>query len=305
MSIQLKIQPGITLEGTTIDVSGFTPFQGVKPDTNSLDSSISKILQSKNWKYKDSPFNKNIFMIANPVSNPKTNLSLNPIAVNHQTWDNLQSEFDSVFSADLSDTVTVETSVTWTKSATAGVSFTVGLEVGGLGAKASASTSYSLSVTVGEDKTESRSEAVGSSSGVSATIPANKAAIAALFLERGKLTVEFEFEYTWGGFVEVYTPDGVTHKFTQNNLNLYHPYTNDIATMVFDFDAEARSTVISVPNTNVETIQKVLNLEPYKGVRDIPDSLKNAVLTTENSLSEFTHNWDNLMLQIQELPPNP
>ena len=270
MSIQIFIEPALTLEDTKIELEGSESFASINPDTTALDAAISKLLGTKDWTYHGGYNKADLLAIVYPRANPKYDLSLAPIAVNHQSWNNLHSQSESEFEASLSDTVTIESSITWEKSVTAGFSFTAGIEVGGGPIKASASTSYSVSVTVGKEYSKSRSEAVGADSSVRKTIGAGKAAIAALFLERGTLTIHPIYDYGWTGSVSV-EMDGTIHTLTGEELTqkgLYRPHESIPSTMVFDFDAEAAQTVIDVPNTNVKTVSDTLSEQLRVRLRD-------------------------------------
>ena len=260
MAITIGIKPNLTAADTEIELLGQNEYPNINPETNAQDSAISQILGGKNWQYLGGYNQKDIYAIAAPIPNPHYTVELRPVAVNHQSWNNLLSKVSCDFEASLEDTVTIESSVQWDKSVSAGVSFTVGIEVGEGPIKASASTSYSLNVSVGESKTYSRSEAVGAGSKIGATLCPGEAALAALFLERGTLTVYPVFYYGWGGVVHI-NQHGVIHSITGEQLTkqgMYSPHPSIGATMTFDFDATATAQMIYVPDTTAKTIADTL-----------------------------------------------
>ncbi|MCY4259721.1 MAG: hypothetical protein OXC91_05620 [Rhodobacteraceae bacterium] len=132
-------------------------------------------------------------VVVNDRVAPKVTLA--PIAIGHRVVDNSDSDIPQEASVDFSATVGGEASVSWSESVTAGVEFTIGLEVGSEFAKTSASTSYSLSTTVGHDTSQSHSFSVSTTEGDRITVPPGQIALMVGLVQKGTLTFAVDMAY--------------------------------------------------------------------------------------------------------------
>ena len=139
------------------------------------------------------------------VPRQSASLHLNPIALTHHVWDNSLGTTAATYSTALTDSITASTSIAWSK--TVGVSESISVEVGEGPAKVKSDTS--LSVTVGEDKSQSRTVEVGSSDEVSVTVPPGQIVVAVLLVQRGTLTADLSLDWSLTGHTVLYPPDGV------------------------------------------------------------------------------------------------
>lgn len=217
--ISCRLVPGLTLADTTFEVNGGA-------DGPSLWSSdygaLAHIIEQWRLKlgdphaYKAGYSGGHLTSLLVPLTHGISNVAESPVALKHAVWDNLQGSGEGHYSAELSDQITIGTEAGWNVSATAGVSFTVGLEVGFGANKASASTQYSLSVEAGKSGSKSESEAVGSETATTYDLPPGKAAVAVLLLQRGTVSTYVNFGLVWTGalmwsYFPYKGPDGIIH----------------------------------------------------------------------------------------------
>lgn len=180
-------------------------------------------------------------------------IQLTPVAIGHRIVDNSDSDIDQEASVEFSAEVGGETTVGWSEEVTAGVEFSVSVEVGSEFAKASASTAYSLSSTVGHSSSKSESFSVGTTEGSSVTVPAGQIALLVGLVQRGTLT--FEVDVAW-------RPEDYAHitVITENQSGtrrgdlLHGPdlapfcgsvFQSDVARISIPFASEAESKVIA------------------------------------------------------------
>lgn len=199
----VTLLPALTLEDTVFETVGTVA--GATPDYED---------QNLRWARRHYPAwgnhvggsgNLGPALLKAQVPRQAAALALNPIALTHHVWDNSLGQAPATFSTALTDSITASTGISWSK--TVGVSESIGVEVGEGPAKVKSDTS--LSVTVGQDKTESRTVEVGSSDDVSVTVPAGEIVVAVLLVQRGTLTAELALTWTLTGDTILYPPDGV------------------------------------------------------------------------------------------------
>ena len=255
-SFNIKVNPALTLADTRISAQVVGPkISGPSLDNNGL------YRVCKEWAKVNRPHSTFAAMagywcptrlkVVNDKVSPK--VVLTPIAIGHRIVDNSDSDIDQEASVEFSAEVGGETSIGWSEEVTAGVEFSVSLEVGSEFAKASASTTYSLSSTVGHSSEKSESFSVGTTEGSSVTVPAGQIALLVGLVQKGVLT--FEVDVAW-------RPEDYSHVtvITENASgtrrgDLLHgqdldPYCGavfppDIASISIPFASEAESKVIA------------------------------------------------------------
>ena len=208
----------------------------------------------------------------------KASVSLTPEGLRHALWNNSESDSPTHFSTSLNDSITTSSSIGWSESVTAGVTFTVGIEVGEGPVKTNASTSYSLSTTVGKNEEKSKSIGVGSTDEVSKDVPGGEIDIAVLFVERGEVFTELEFGREFTGSVScsfwtkpykhkkpspgghcVY-PDLVkTMEISGKELSKYAPFEIVTAKVSIGFAGNSTTQIITVSDTDPDTIDEAIN----------------------------------------------
>ena len=194
-------------------------------------------------------------------------VTLTPTAIGHRLIDNSESDIAQEATVDFSAQVGGETSVGWSEDVTAGVSFSVSLEVGSEFAKASASTTYSLSTSVGHSTSRSESFSVGVTEGSSLTVPPREIALLVGLVQRGTLTFDVDIAYRCEEYAQVTvitenasgTRQADQLKGADLNPFLGAVFRPDIATISIPFASEASSKVVApLENAQPATIDSAL-----------------------------------------------
>ena len=200
---------------------------------------------------------------------------LEPVALQHATWDNLTGPDEGHYTSSLSETVTDSTTIGWSKSQaeTRGIAVKVGVSFAGVGSDASAN--YSVSTSVGQSASHTKQVAVGQSSGLTYTLKPGEAAVAVLLLERGVLSGTVTYRVEWGGTLHwgyynlgAVIPPGrrgwpyptvAGGTVTAAELAPWLPATTQVMEIGTDFSGEEFTKVVSVPATDAFHVEAAIN----------------------------------------------
>ena len=201
----VAVEPALTLADTRFSVrSPADPPRGPKPTGGEIYAALLKWAEKSGLpdipypgpgysEYAPAP------VLAVIDGEGAARVALKPTAIGHRLVINEDSDIPQHASSDFSATITTEASIGWETSVTAGVQFTVGVEAGGGPVKATASTTYSLSATVGRSTSASRSEAVGTTDGYAAEVPPGENALIIGYLSLGSLQFDVDVGWAYSG----------------------------------------------------------------------------------------------------------
>lgn len=256
----IAVKPALTLADTTINVSRYSRIPG--PDMNVEEAVRRWITKHRpGLQYDGFGSVSGILPAGFPTSlqvidniHSKAIVTLTPTAIGHRVVDNSDSDIAQEASVDFSDSLSTESTIGWEASLSLGASFTVGVEVGGEFAKASASSTYSIEASVGRSSSESRSIEVGVTEGEKVEVPPGEIALLVGLLQRGTLT--FDVPVSWRPdngqtIVRVFYWDAAKRgpmqitPVTVDDLAAAMGYRTDIAHVVLPFASEAQSKVIA------------------------------------------------------------
>ena len=198
LTFDIQVEPALSLADTRITAKPVGPKISGEPLDN---DGLRRVAQA--WAKANYP-NSTMYAygadwvpmrlaVVNDRVAPK--VELQPIAIGHRVVDNRDSDIAQGASVDFSAEVTGEVSVGTSREVTAGVQYSVSLEVGSEFAKASASTTYSLSATVGQSKTQSQSFSVSTTEGTSITVPPRQIALIVGLVSKGVLTFDIDIAF--------------------------------------------------------------------------------------------------------------
>ena len=260
----LKLQPGITLADSHVAVSGgkqldwadLTPraYPGEQDGAigdRLLNQAVRKMLAaSGDQKGASNAIVQDNFSGPHiqAVHDELVSDSLVPTALQHALWDNSRGDGVGHYKAELSDTVTDSTSGTWSHEVTAGISFTVGVEVGIEGDKATASTNYSLSVAAGHSVTHEVTRQVGSVSAVDYDVQPGCIDLGVLYIQRGSLQAQVRFAVGYAGSVR-YWPYGV-HPLSPIRTTLI----SEVAPYLPQWSSVFRIDSVSATDDTIQTV---------------------------------------------------
>ena len=294
----IKLVPGLTLGSSTIESRGSIMIPGpsdreqVEAIQNLLKTHYPALYRSGKWGFTSFLGQKRVELRTDGGS-----VRLKPRAISHHVWDNTGNTTTAHDRASLQDQVTDESSVTWEQSGTLGVTFTVGVEVGFAGNKASASTAYNMSVTVGHSATHSRSTSVGSTDEVEMEIPPDKIGLAMLFLETGTMEVMPSFEETWEGKIEFYNESdhpGPESEIAGEELAEYSHPGKDVAVIKIGYAAEEITRTTLIPDDDPETVQDTIN-NTLQALEGHPASWTSSGTSESSSVLRSTsRDWERL-----------
>ncbi len=294
----LKLVPGLTLGSSTIESRGSIVQPGpsdheqVQAIQNLLKTHYPELYRSGKWGFTSFLGQKRV-----DVHTDGASVRLSPRAISHHVWDNTGNTTTAHDRASLQDQVTDESSVTWEQSGTIGVSYTVGVEVGFAGNKASASTAYNMSVTVGHSATHSRSTSVGSTDEVEMEIPPDKIGLAMLFLETGTMEVMPSFEETWDGKIEFYNESdhpGPESEISGEELAEYSHPGKDVAVIRIGYAAEEITRTTLIPDDSPATVQGTID-DTLQSLKGDPTSWQSSEASGSGSAPRSTsRGWERL-----------
>ncbi|MYE38231.1 MAG: hypothetical protein F4X82_01775 [Candidatus Spechtbacteria bacterium SB0662_bin_43] len=143
------------------------------------------------------------------VLDNKTSYSLKPTAIKKHIWNNLYADVSNTFNTQLEQSTTLEQSSSMTTSLDIADSLEVDVEA--KGAVFSAGAKNTVSVSVSKSKTYSNSETktLGSTDGLSTTLPPHTAEVVVLSALTGNLTLTTRVQTYWDGAIDYrYMKDG-------------------------------------------------------------------------------------------------
>ena len=277
---RLQLEPGLTIDESSIEVVGKLVEPASEHKPVDLDQVVRSWAAAKGLPHADQvlpllgAYGDEVHRAIVPSSSI-TSVDLTPVALQHELWDNSGGDGTGHYSADLSTEIKDGTTTEWNESATIGIEFSVGVEIGFGGSKAEASTNYSFSATVGHSTSHTREISVGGRSGVDYEVPAGHIDVAILVLQRGiiRARATFDVEYTgqvgyeWGIVVN---PDGSPwippsgHLGRQGAIPIadllpWLPHPTIVMDLVCDFAADAQIHTRRVPDTHRSTIAIVID----------------------------------------------
>lgn len=209
----------------------------------------------------------------------KPSVSLTPIALEHFVGDNRRGDPDgppAKYSADLSTEVTDSSTSDWSHSESASVGFTVGVEIGFEGDKASASTSVSFDTTDGESHSTSHEVQVGTKVGVDLEAPGGTCLLAVLLLQRGTVTGSVHYTgRTTGTCLVGYKPGSPLYaplkrppvKVKIEDLRL--PEVHSVQTLTRAFAADSQIVTADIPSDDPDDVSDGIE-RIVKGAEDSP-----------------------------------
>lgn len=267
----IQVQPALTLADTKISVTA----QGPKTSGTPLDNDgLERVCRE--WAAANRPhstfyaFGADWVPTRLVVVNDKVaaKVALEPIAIGHRIIDNSDSDIPQEASVDFSAEVTGEISIGTSVEVTAGVEFTVGVEVGSEFAKASASTSYSLTTSVGKSVEKTHSFSVGTTEGASITVPPRQIALIVGLVSKGVLTFDVDIAFRPEAYahcgIGTENASGTRRWDTVDGIGLA-PYCSgvrpsDVLPIQLPFASETTTKVVApLPSTNPVVIADALH----------------------------------------------
>ncbi|MXY80069.1 MAG: hypothetical protein F4Y94_10390, partial [Chloroflexi bacterium] len=286
---QLRLVPGLTTADTVATVTG--TYTEALPDAGSradLGGACHAWAAKRGMQYPDRTVLWDLE--CSLVVTPKVAhvlAALSPVALAHVVGDNRRGDPDAPpakYDADLSTEVTDSSSAEWSHSATAGIGFTVGVEIGFEGDKASASTSVSYDVTDGQSHSTSHEVQVGAKDGVEFEAPGGECVLAVLLLQRGAAQVVCAFETRLVGTAKVgYGPyrlaDGTIWEPPPELWNVREPVTieTDFAPWL-----TAGARTMTLKRSFAADSQIVTAVIPSNSPSDVDDGVNRIVRDAEN-----------------------
>ena len=288
MSIQVKVLPDLNTKDIQIAVSGyeFNP-DGRDVIFSNMQNALNAYLNAMGFQYW------NLQSRWLPGEPEGVHVNMNPVALKHDVFDNSQDDEPAKFKSDLSDSVSTSTTVGWSASVTAGISFTVGVEVGFAGNKASASTSYSMSATVGHDQSHTETVDVGSTTGVDADVGAHETDLAVLLVERGNLVGRIPISSRYVGGIE-YFYQNEEHTIWIGDLSL-QPVGNKLPDGKFYPQPNLYTYGLRQPLQHIDTVwmdvQRKFVGEDYSRIATIPNDKPSTIYSTiDKMVSQMKNN---------------
>ena len=210
---QVRLVPGLTADDTRFEAQGTwsRPNKGLESSVEAGGAAI-RWAKEHGWERPGdvtlwAAQATDVFTAA--AGTPQVTLS--PVALEHFVGDNRRGDPTgppAKYTADLSTAVTDSSSAEWSHSESTSVGFTLGVEIGFEGDKASASTSVSFDVSDGQSHSTSHEVQVGTSVGVELEAPGGVCLLAVLLLQRGTVTGAVHFAgRTVGNCLVGYRPD--------------------------------------------------------------------------------------------------
>lgn len=189
--------------------------------------------------------------------------SIKPKALAHKLWDNSDNSVAGHYEAELSDTVSASSSVEWSESTTRDWSATISVEVGGGPVKATGSTSYGYSTTVGRSAAHSVEESISSSDTISEELPPHATAIAVLLIESGSVNIIVTFNIEYSGIVKwkfrydegAPGADSVESLLPYLRANNPSVFQQVVAKWSVDFFRNTESKIVSIPDPSEGSIE--------------------------------------------------
>jgi len=192
----LEIKPALTLDETRFKVVGTIEGSAYHNPAQLAGDWLRD--NHPNWLSTETDIsNLESLILKGKVVNPK--VSLHPLALSHHVFDNSESSIPVTDKAELNNTITNSSSIDWSEEVSA--SYTIGVEAGGFGVKASASTT--LSASVGHDASKSKTIEVGNQDGVDIELPPHSIELAVLYLEQGTIELDLVCEYYIRGYITI------------------------------------------------------------------------------------------------------
>lgn len=306
----LKITPELTLSDTKISYSGVIE----TGDVYGTDKQYDYAQLAKDWVKQHRAHWGNDYGVVSHLSpsviKPRIispSVQIKPLALSHHLFDNSDSNIPATYTAELSDTVTDETSVDWNESVSA--SYSLSLEVG-VGSFAKATATASLSATVGHDVSRSKTLEIGSKDGIAIDVPANTIQLAILFLEQGLITLNLELYHAIRGYLNLESggvnPERVTLLSQDVQPYSLEPVIRSQVSLKFAGQSEIKNVTISddspstvdnaianvleghIPNDTelVKTLPSILFLEQVPNIRQI-NQILTEIEDVETSLRDL------------------
>lgn len=278
----LKVVPALTLADTHIEISGQAKQPNVGwPELTAAIRAWRRALGDPFWASASPQYTRDYYSRGAPspigrtllgADNAGASLDISPEAIQHSVFDNRKGKDVGHFSGALTDSVSVQTTAEWSGAITAGVSFTVGIEIGAVGAKASASTTYSLSATLGHSVSHTRTVDVGQSSGVDYEVKPGEIDVAVLLLQRGVLrcSVGFHWRYSdlfgWAEREPTHRQDGtlqppfaVHDRVPVEAILPYLPKATEQIDLNVGYAADDYIAVATVPDEKPSTVENAVD----------------------------------------------
>ena len=270
LNFNIQVEPALSLADTRITAQAIGPkIVGTPLDNDGLYRVLLEWVKANRphstFDYYAADWVPMRLRVVNDRVAPR--IELQPIAVGHRVIDNSDSDIDQEASVDFSAEVTSEVSIGTSVDVTAGVSFTASVEVGSEFAKASASTTYSVSTTVGHSKTESQSFSVSTSEGTKVTVPPYQIALIVGIVSKGILTFDVDIGFRPEDYAHVQVgtknasgtkrADNLTGKDLAPYCGSVRP--SDVLSLRLPFASEVTSKVVApLPDTQPATVANAI-----------------------------------------------